>query len=164
VKYVEVEVEVCSAPKSVFDTIEHFKYNNSNVNSDSIVDTSTNGTSTIDIDTDLTLYSRIHRLRVYVHTAPGLCATGVLPLLTSTLLPVPYNELGSVGSALDVLLKSSKVVVNGGSGSSGSGGASVQLLPHKMGSLLEVSVFAFYVWRHCDVLIRTQDGADQIQY
>ena len=36
VKYVEVEVEVCSAPKSVFDTIEHFKYNNGSVDSDSV--------------------------------------------------------------------------------------------------------------------------------
>ena len=141
VKYVDIEIEVCNAPASVFKCIELLKQ-------DTI--TNNNALNEVDPELNLTLYSRVHRLRVYLHYVPGLTATSISTLHTSTRMPVPSYLVQGVQTSLQTLLQQNKLSVTMKSNTSGNelgdvtvSDNTVRLLPHEMGVVLEVCVFTF---------------------
>ena len=145
VKYVDIEIEVCNAPASVYKMIELLKQDNSANN---------NTLNEVDTELNLTLYSRVHRLRVYLHCVPGLTATSISPLHTSTRMPVPSYLVQSVQTSLQALLQQNKVSLTGKSNTSGNelGDVNVKdnlvkLLPHEMGIVLEVCVRHLFLLR-----------------
>ena len=145
VKYVDIEIEVCNAPASVFGSIELLKQDNI---------TNNNALNEVDPELNLTLYSRVHRLRVYLHYVPGLTATSISPLHTSTRMPVPSYLVQGVQTSLQTLLQQNKVNLMGKCNTNGVelGDVTVKdnlvrLLPHEMGVVLEVCVRHLFVIR-----------------
>lgn len=167
----DVEIEVCSAPKRVMDAVRCFRSAVPVVSSHTASDVASTTTSSSadanaaaaaddnteerdrlagDVDpSQLTLYSRCYTARLLIQRTAGLSAAPLAPLPSAVMLPVPSYESSRLRSALDCLLGASAALRKDLATRSRDSmlpvslSANVKIVPEKLGILLEVILWCF---------------------